>query len=100
MNPNKKDWPGEFISVGNSVVGMVKKYVPFNVTSGYHLPSIIFEHLKDRQCQVFHTVVLPNGQKIQKGKLIKEFAIDVLPPLTQEEITELARMQAINNSIE
>lgn len=100
MNPNKKDWPGEFKSVGNSVVGMVKKYIPFNTSEGYHVPSIILEHLKECQCQIFYPVVLPNGQKVQKGKLIKEFAIDILPNLTPVEITELARMQAINNSIE
>lgn len=100
MNPNKKDWPGEIISLGNSVVGMIKKYVPFNISGGYHLPYIIYTHLKDRQCQVFYTVVLPNGQKTQRGKLINEFAIEVLPNLTPDEITELARTQAINNSIE
>ena len=30
MNPFKKDWDGEFFTVGNSVVGSYTKYVPFN----------------------------------------------------------------------
>lgn len=100
MNPAKKDWPGEFISVGNSIIGTIKKYIPFNATAGYHVPHMIFEELKERQCQVFNTITLPNGNKTQKSKLIKEFAIEVLPNLTPEEIQELARKQAITNSVE
>jgi hypothetical protein len=99
MNPNKKDWPGEIISVANSVIGEVKKFIPFDVTEGYHVPQIIFDVLKERQCQVFYSVTLDGGQKIQKGKLIKEFNIEVLPPLTKDELTELARKQAITNSV-
>ena len=34
MNPAKKEWEGEIISVGNSVVGTVKKYIPFNADEG------------------------------------------------------------------
>jgi len=100
MNPNKKDWPGEIISVSNSIIGSVKKFIPFNATEGYHVPNIILHHLKERQCQVWSSVTHPNGRVTQKGKMIKEFAIEVLPNLTQDEIAELARKQAITNSID
>ena len=96
MNPFKREWPGEIIAAGNSVVGTYKKYVPFNTTDGWHVPQIIYEQLKQRQCQVFVTErVGPGGIKVRKGKLINEFAIEVLPALTEKELRELARRQAV-----
>ena len=98
MNPNKRDWDGEIFSASNSTVGTFKKYVPFNADEGWHVPNIIYQVLKDRECQVFSTVTGPRGNKFRKGKLIKEFAIEVLPPLTQKELDELARRQAMAKS--
>lgn len=99
MNPAKKEWEGEIFTVGNSVVGTFKKYVPFNADEGWHVPRIIYEQLKDRECQVFTTVRDSRGNSTRKGKLIKEFAIEVLPNLTEEEIKELAQRQAMAKSV-
>ena len=99
MNPAKKEWEGEIFTVGNSVVGTFKKYVPFNADEGWHVPRIIYEQLKDRECQVFTTVRDARGNSTRKGKLIKEFAIEVLPNLTEEEIKELAQRQAMAKSV-
>lgn len=100
MNPAKKDWEGEVITAGNSLVGTFKKYVPFNADAGWHVPTVIYQLLKDRQCQVFVTVKSARGVDVRKGKLIKEFAIEVLDPLTQEELAELAQRQALARSID
>lgn len=99
MNPAKKEWEGEIFTVGNAVVGTFKKYVPFNADEGWHVPRIIYEQLKDRECQVFTTVRDSRGNSTRKGKLIKEFAIEVLPNLTEEEIKELAQRQAMAKSV-
>lgn len=95
MNPNKKDWDGEIITVGNSLVGTVSKYIPFNAEEGWHVPAIMLEMLKNRQCQVFTTAKTKNGVSIRQGKLIREFAIEVLPPLTEKELHDLAQRQAM-----
>ena len=100
MNPNKKEWEGEIITAGNAGVGTYKKYVPFNADEGWHVPNIIYQVLKNRECQVFYTVTGPRGNKFRKGKLIKEFAIEVLPPLTEEELKDLAQRQAMAKSVE
>jgi hypothetical protein len=100
MNPNKKDWQGEIYTVGNSVVGTFKKYVPFNAEDGWHVPHIIYQHLQSRECQIFVTVTDSRGNKTRKGKLIKEFALEVLPPLTGVELKELAAQQALAHSID
>lgn len=100
MNPAKSEWPGEIISVGNAVVGSVSKYVPFNADEGWHVPNIIYQHLKERQCQVFQTVQDSRGNKTRRGKLIKEFSIELLPPLTAEELHDLAQRQAMAGGVE
>lgn len=101
MNPAKKEWPGEIFTVGNNTVGTVRKFVPFSgADDGWHVPHIMYEQLRDRQCQVFVTVKNKNGVAVRQGKLIKEFAIEVLPPLTPEELAELARQQALAGSID
>ena len=100
MNPNKKEWEGEIFTVSNAVVGTFKKYVPFNTEEGYHVPHIIYEQLKERKCQIFQTVRDSRGNKSRKGKLINEFSIEMLPPLTSAELQELARKQAMANSVD
>lgn len=99
MNPAKKEWEGEIFTVGNSVVGTFKKYVPFNADEGWHVPRIIYEQIKARECQIFVTVKGPRGNTTRKGKLIKEFAIEVLDPLTEEELRDLAQRQAMSQSV-
>ena len=100
MNPFKKDWDGEFFTVGNSVVGSYTKYVPFNSEDGWHVPQIIYNHLIERQSQIFVTRKTDRGVTVREGKLIKEFAVEVLPQLTQAELDELARRQAMAGGLE
>lgn len=94
MDPTKKEWPGEIISVGSAKLGTFKKYIPYN-NEPYHVPKIIYQELKERKCTVFITETLPNGQKTRKGKLVPAYAIEVLPPLTPQEIKDLAQRQAM-----
>lgn len=99
MNPAKREWDGEIIAVGNSNLETQKKFVPFNTSDGYHIPQIMYDMLKARQCQVFYNERTKNGITVRKGKLINEFAIEVLPPLTSKELAELAKVQAAAGTI-
>lgn len=100
MNPAKAEWDGEIITAGNSAVGSIVKFVPFNADEGWHVPRIIYEQLKERQCQVFVSKKDARGNNTRQGKLIKEFSIEVLPALTPVELAELARRQAMAKSID
>lgn len=100
MNPDKKDWDGEIFTTGNSVVGTFTKFVPFGNEEGWHIPRIIYQQLINRQCQVFTTERDTRGNSIRKSKMIKEFAIEVLPDLTSDELQELARRQALSRAID
>lgn len=101
MNPAKKEWDGEIITAGNSLVGTFSKFIPFtDAEDGWHVPRIIYNQLVQRQCQVFTTTRDGRGNSSRKGKLIKEFAIEVLPNLTVPELAELAQRQAMSKAID
>lgn len=94
MNPLKTEWDGEIITVGNNLVGTVSKYVPFNTTEGWHVPNIIYLMLKERQFQQFSAKKVKSGQPTSRvTKLVREFAIEVLDPLTEQELQELKQRQ-------
>jgi len=97
MNPNKKEWPGEIISVGSAKLGTFKKFIPFN-GEPYHVPRIIYDRLCERECSVFFNSTDERGHKTRKGRLIKEFSVEVLEPLTRKEIDDLAKVQSLRGA--
>ena len=100
MNPNKKDWRGEVFTVSNSVVGTYRKFVPYNNEEGWHVPQFILNMIKERKFQTFYTVKNARGVAVRKGKLVPEFAVEIMPPLTEVELAELARRQAMAGGLE
>ena len=76
LDPSKRNWPGEIISVGNGKIGLFKKYVPFDVAEGYHIPNIIYNMLKQRKCQIMYKVKGRDGKPDSKrSKLINAFSV-------------------------
>ena len=95
MDPKKKEWDGEIVTVGNSLVGSLKRYVPYNTE--WHIPRMMLDNLKEAKCQVFFSVKGAQGNSSRRGKLINAYAIQELPQLTEEELKELAQRQAMAN---
>ena len=88
-NPIKAKWHGEIFTFSNKMI-TVKKFVPFNVDT--HVPYCIYEMIKNRQYRI--TVQPKRGEKgIQTNRLVPEFAIRDLNPLTKEELDHLAAQQ-------
>jgi len=99
-DPAKQGWEGEIITVSNDVVGDVKKYVPYDLEEGYHIPQIILNMLRDREATVFISKKGKDGKNIQVAKIIKAHSIEVLPDLTSEELSDLATEQKARQSID
>ena len=100
-NPLKRDHTGEIFTVGNkhlNKVKAVKKYIHYNNEEGWHIPNVLYEHLLAAECQIFKKVNR-NGQEFMEPQNIKAFNVEVLPPLTQDEINKLAIKQKATNSI-
>lgn len=92
MNPNKKEWEGEMFMVQNDIL-TAKRYVPFNVP--WHVEQCLLDMIQDRKCQIFRSFKQENGAKTQKPAYISEFSVTVLPALTEEELDELRKAQAL-----
>ena len=91
MNPLKKEYEGEIFSVGNSEIPTITKFVQFE--REYHVPRIMLNMIKNRKYQTFFEERTPNGGKVKRGKLIREYAVEELPPLTAAELQELKQRQ-------
>lgn len=97
LDPKKKDLPGEIITVANEYMGTIRKFVPFGeaTDNGYHIPYCIYEFLKNRK--FLNIRVSQKGKKIEQA-WVREFAIEELPPLTQEDLDKLAAAQTAAGS--
>lgn len=93
LNPAKAELPGEIFTVHNNVVGTVKKFVPYNEAGeAYHVPYILYKFLKRKKYLQIKDP--PKGSKAgPTTKMVPEFAITVLDPLTPAQLKELARAQ-------
>jgi hypothetical protein len=103
LDPKKKDLPGEILTVANQVLGTVSKYVPYNEVSdgGYHVPYCIYKMMLRRQFQNITVTKDPRtGRERIKYSMAKEFALEVLPPLTPAEIKNLAQAQLAAGSLD
>lgn len=103
MDAKKQDLPGEFFTVANEYIGTIRKYVPFGeqTDGGYHVPQCIYEMLKSREFLHIQTVTHPVTKVITtKTRYIKEFNIEVLPPLTKAELKQLAADQTASGRLE
>lgn len=100
LNAKKQDLPGEVITVGNSVLGSITKYIPFGIP--WHIPEFIYNNLLERK-YLYHGVTtrdLKTGREERFTKMMPEYSIQDLPPLTKEELKQLAQEQAAGNRID
>lgn len=102
LDPKKKDLPGEILTVANEYIGTVKKYVPFGeaTDNGYHVPYCIYKMMKGRQfLQISTKRDRRTGTNKTTTRYVSEFAIEVLEPLTEKELKDLATAQAASGSL-
>lgn len=93
MNPMKKEWQGEQFSVANRNIS-INRFVPFETE--WHVEQLLLNMMKERQYLAFVTKRRgPQQIEVKEHRLIREFAIEVLDPLTESELKELAQRQAM-----
>ncbi len=102
LDPKKKDLQGEIITVANQYLGTVRKFIPFGeaTDNGYHVPYVLYETLKDRKFLQIKTRRDKNtGQQIVEHNYVNEFSLEILPPLTPEELARLSTTQLAKGGI-
>lgn len=94
LDPTKNELHGDFITVANRYLGTVRKYIPYGeqTDGGYHIPKVLFDELKRRRFQQVRTKTVKGQIKVET-RMVPEFSIEVLEPLTPEELNELALNQ-------
>lgn len=98
MNPHKREWQGEWFSAGNAVLGFHTKYVLFD--HEYHLTQMMVDILKTKVFRQTKDVPDGKGGKYRKNFFPKEYNIEILDPLTKEELEALAADQAKRQAID
>lgn len=101
MNPRKKDLPGEFFTVANGIIGTIKRYVPYGeaAENGWHVENAIYKMMKRRTFTSTVTRRDDKGRPYNTSVERKEFAIEVLDPLTKEELEQLAKDQRASGRV-
>jgi hypothetical protein len=99
-NPAMKDYEGDWYCVGNSVVGDIRKFVQYDTEEGFHVPYMIYLHLKEKEYQIFIKKKDSKGREKKVAKNVKELSVELLDPLSVDEIQELVKLQALNKSID
>lgn len=101
MNPRKKDLPGEFFTVANGIIGAIKRYVPYGeaAENGWHVENAIYKMMKRRTFTSTVTRRDDKGRPYNTSVERKEFAIEVLDPLTKEELDQLAKDQRASGRV-
>lgn len=102
MDPKKADLTGEIFTVANEFLGTVRKFVPFGeiTDNGYHIPFCIYQMMLSREFLQIRTVKKSGGRQETKTAYVREFSIDVLPDLTEAELTALGNMQASRGDVD
>ena len=96
LNPSKKESEAEYFSVGNRVIPTITRLVPFELDT--HVEQILLDQIKDRKFVQVKTVNR-DGKSYPERSLRNEFQVEVLPPLTEEELKDLAAEQAKRQSV-
>lgn len=94
LDPKKREWPGEILTFANEYVGTVSRFVPFGelTDEGWHIEKCLYQMMKDKQFLDIQTKRV-NGQIIVSHRLVREFSLEVLEPLTQNELQKLGQAQ-------
>lgn len=103
LDPKKKDLQGEIFTIANEYLGTVRKFVPFGEVTedGFHVPYCIYTMMKERRFLNIRTVKDNRTGSIRtETSDALEFALEVLPPLTEAELKNLALAQAAAGSVD
>lgn len=102
LDPKKRELPGEIVTVANEFIGTVRKFIPFGEATdeGYHIPYCIYKMLKRRKFQDIRVVKRKGGQEEIISRWATEFSLEILPPLTEQELRTLASAQVAAGSVD
>lgn len=91
LDPSLKSRSGVPFEVGNSVIGSMVEFVLFD--QPWHLPMGMIASIKERTYEVRSEFNLPDGRAVRRVRTTPKFSVNILPPLTEDQIAEYAIIQ-------
>ena len=87
------------IRAAGSTIYFVRRFIPFNRPT--HIEKVLYDVMKDAKYQWFEEKVnRTTGRKYKVPRTSPAFVVEDLPPLTKEELEELAKDQQARGAIE
>lgn len=90
-DPAKKEWQGEILEVGNSVIGEIRKFVPFGTP--WYIPNALITMIQSKMYQRFYTRKDKYGNETRYGKNEPAYSVSFVGNLNEEELQALAKKQ-------
>ncbi len=88
--PFEKQLKGAYFDVGNSVVGNIRRFIPFD--TDWHVEAMMIDHIKDRKYRTKKEWKDPITRKPMYENIFhRAFGVMVLDDLTKEEHAEHVR---------
>lgn len=103
MDPMKAKRPGDYFTIANKYLGTVRKFIPYGepTDDGFHIPHCLYQMLKDRKFSQVQIKKNPDtGHESVYTRMVREFNIEVMDPLTPAEIKKLATAQMAAGSLD
>lgn len=100
LHPDKRDLKVEVIAVGNTKYGFVNRAIYLGTP--WHVEDILYKYLKEKKYyKIEVNTKTVNGAKIRERKAVptNEYDVQDLPPLTKEEIEQLALDQSASGRL-
>ncbi len=88
-------WNGEMIFAGNAEKPVEGKFVPYGVP--WNVPQIILNYMKEKKVQMFKRTKRPDGNEVTQTYEVPAFNIEILSPLTKEELLAIQKKQLAEN---
>lgn len=96
-DPAKKEWQGEVLEVGNSVIGEHKKFVVFG--SPWYIPKALIGFIDSKMYQKFYTRRDKFGNETRYGVNEKAYSVSYIGNLDEAGLAALAKSQAARGGI-
>lgn len=95
LDPTKAGDQGDIITVRNKYIKRMSKFVLFN--KPYHIPALMVDTLREARYTVQITERV-NGKEVRRMASMPKYSVQILDPLTKEELERLAKSQALRDN--
>lgn len=90
-NSDKANMSGELFSAGNKSVDFITKYVPFGVP--WYIPQVLVNAIKEKKYTRYIKEHLPDGSTKRSTTLAPAYNVEILGPISQEELEGIRKKQ-------